>query len=190
MRRALFDFLRHKTLRRLLRVIEHALAAVGAVFIAYHVAFDLSVMTSGSMSPTLKGEGREGSDHILTEKVSYWFRGPRRWEIVTFLSEEGERRTKRVVGLPGETVSLTSDGLVVSGASVAFPEALAFLQYYPYGNLRRGASVPCGDGYYVLGDDSRDSDDSRYNGPVARDAIIGRTWLRAWPPARFGSVNP
>lgn len=190
MRAEALKSLRNKTLRRLFRALEHGFAVVGVLFVVYYAAFDLAVVTSPSMSPTLKGEGREGSDRVLTEKVSYWFRGPRRWEVVTFLNKEGEQRMKRAVGLPGETVSFARDELVVNGARVARPESLASLQYYPYGNLHGGATVPCRDGYYVLGDDSRDYDDSRYNGPVGQDAIIGRAWLVVWPPARLGFVSP
>ena len=48
----------------------------------------------------------------------------------------------------------------------------------------------CGDGYFVLGDDTRDSQDSRFEGPVERRRIVGRVWLRIWPPRRIGWVNP
>jgi hypothetical protein len=42
----------------------------------------------------------------------------------------------------------------------------------------------------VLGDDSKDSQDSRWEKPVTRDAIVGRAWLVVWPLKRFGFVNP
>jgi type IV secretory pathway protease TraF len=47
----------------------------------------------------------------------------------------------------------------------------------------------CGDDYYVLGDNSKDSDDSRFNGPVRRDEIVGRTWAILGPRARVGFIN-
>ena len=49
--------------------------------------------------------------------------------------------------------------------------------------------MPCGSGYYVLGDDLKDSDDSRFNGPVPADRIMGRAWLIVWPMKRLGWVR-
>jgi hypothetical protein len=51
-------------------------------------------------------------------------------------------------------------------------------------------SAACGAGYYVLGDCSADSDDSRYNAPVRPDQLIGRAWLILAPGGRRGFVNP
>jgi type IV secretory pathway protease TraF len=56
--------------------------------------------------------------------------------------------------------------------------------------LTGGRSAECGRGYYVLGDYTKDSNDSRYEGPVSPERIIGRPWLRVWPPGRMGFVNP
>lgn len=49
--------------------------------------------------------------------------------------------------------------------------------------------VDCGEGYFGLGDDSMDSDDSRIEGPIPPNWIVGRAWLIVQPWARFGLVN-
>ena len=59
--------------------------------------------------------------------------------------------------------------LVIDGREVACPASLD-IKYLRFGNLIEGKPIPCGDGYYVLGDDLKDSDDSRFNGPVPRPA--------------------
>ena len=176
--------------RRLPRLIEHGFALVGAALLLYFLAFDLSVMVSPSMSPTLQGHGAEDGDWVLTEKLAYRVRRPRRWEVVTFLADRHEQRMKRVVGLPGETVGLAQGEVVISGAAVPRPDSLKPIKYYAYGQFARGRTADCGDGYFVLGDDSKDSLDSRFEGPVDRDAIVGRAWLVVWPPKRIGFVNP
>ena len=176
--------------RGALRQAEHALATVGLLFLVYHAGFDVSVMVSPSMSPTLQGTSAEDGDRVLTERISYRLRGPRRWELVAFRNRNGERVMKRVVGLPGETVSVQDGEVVVDGSALPRPTALKELKYYAYGNLHRGKSVACEDGYYVMGDDSKDSQDSRYEGPVNPDKIMGRPWLIVWPPERLGFVNP
>jgi signal peptidase I len=179
-----------KAAKRLPRLIEHGFALVGAVLLLYMLAFDLSVMVSPSMSPTLRGEGLADGDWVLTEKLAYRVRRPRRWEVVTFFTREHQQRMKRVVGLPGETVALVDEELVIDGTAVPRPACLASLKYYAWGHLSRRRTVACGDGYFVLGDDSKDSQDSRYEGPLDRSAIVGRAWLVVWPPKRIGFVNP
>lgn len=174
-----------------LRWGEHALAILGGLLVVYHVGFDTSVVVSSSMAPTLRGTSREEGEWVLLEKVSYWFRPPRRWEVVSFIDEEFNIQvTKRVVGLPGESVSLRDDRLHIDGEAVPVPESLGHLKYMQSGNLRRGRSVPCGDGYYVLGDDSMDSEDSRFTGPIARSSIRGRVWLVVSPLSAARFVNP
>lgn len=176
----------------LFRWARNALAIVGLTFIVYHLCFNVSVVVSDSMAPTLQGEHRTmaQADWVLSEKVSYWFRKPRRWEVVRFRQADQTEVAKRIVGLPGETVSVRDLKLVIDGSVVPRPESLPFLRYYAWGNLNNGKEYSCGDGYYYLGDDSRDSLDSRFEGTVQEDEILGRAWLIIWPPSRMGFVSP
>ena len=178
-----------QVLRWVLRKAEHGFAAIGVAFVLYRGGLDLSVMVSGSMSPTLQSTSSEIGDYVLTEKLSYWFRHPRRWEVVTFRNGEGLQVMKRVVGLPGETVSLRDHQVLIDESPIERPAGLAFLDYYAFGNLAGGGAAPCGQGYYVLGDDSRDSQDSRFEGPVDPERIRGRAWLIVWPLSRARFLN-
>jgi signal peptidase I len=164
-------------------------AVFGAIVAIYWLTLDISVVVSPSMSPTLQGTSVDNGDRVVTEKVSYWFRAPRRWEVITFTNAVGEKRMKRVAGLPGENVQmLTLRELLIDGQPIEIPPSLNN-KYLRYGNLKDGKPLPCGDGYYVLGDDLRDSDDSRFNGPTPATHVVGRAWLIVWPFARFGFVN-
>ena len=173
-----------------LRQVEHVFAALGVLFLVYHWCFELSVITSGSMAPTLQGESVEGGDWVLTEKVTYRFREPHRWEVVSFRRKDGVRIAKRVVGLQNEDVSLSYEEkwVMIDGKAVERPENLDFLEYYSYGNMSKGKVVTCDGGYYVLGDDSKDSYDSRFDGVLAPERITGRAWMVVWPPSRMGFV--
>lgn len=175
--------------RRAGRWGEHLLATIGLLLIVYHVGFELNVIVSPSMSPTLQGTSKHNGDWILTERVTYWFRDPRRWEVVRFDMTDGTRVMKRVVALPGESVTLNRHDLMINGEHVPQPESLAEIKYYPYGNISQGREVTCTNGYFLLGDDSMDSQDSRYEGPIPEAEIAGRVWLRVWPLSRFGRVN-
>ncbi len=177
-------------LRRLGRAIESALAATGACFIIYHLCFRASVITSESMAPTLRGTSVETGDLVLEERVTYLFRDPRRWEIVAFDHPWGMRIMKRVVGLPGERVTLAEGKPVIDGEPAPMPAKIATLEYLAYGNLSKGRTAECGEGYYVLGDFSRDSQDSRFDETIRPERIKGRAWLILWPLSRMGFVNP
>lgn len=172
------------------RAVEHALAVVGGGFILYHLFFDLSVMTSPSMAPTLQGSSLTNGDWILSERLTLLFRDLQRWEIVTFENEEGLRIMKRVVGLPHESVSLEQNRIHINGEPQPRPAHLRAVRYYPFGNLSTRRSVACGEGYYVLGDNSRDSQDSRFEGPVAPKQIRGRACCILWPPSRITWLHP
>jgi len=170
--------------------MEHLLATLGALLLIYHVGFDLTVMVSPSMSPTLQGTRPEDGDWVLMERVSYWFRKPRRWEVVAFLNTDGTPVMKRVVGLPGERIHLRDGQVEINGEVVPFPASIANLRYFPYGTLANRRPADCGGGYFVLGDDTQDSQDSRYEGTVALPKIRGRSWLIVWPLSRIRFVTP
>jgi signal peptidase I len=182
--------LSRRLLRRIFIWFRNTLAFFGLICFIYFVAFDLTKVVSNSMAPTLKGDGNAGSDWILSEKISYWFRYPRRWEIMQFITSDFMIVAKRVVGLPGELVSIEDREVAINGSLVPTPASIEFLKYFAYGRLQRGRQAACNEGYFVLGDDSRDSDDSRFEGPIQWNQVRARVWLRVWPLSRFGFVNP
>src|SRR5687768_17331611 len=153
--------------RRAFHFVRNCLALVGLLLVIYVIGFDLSVMQSGSMTPTLLGEpNAAGNDRVLCEKVSYWFRNPQRYDIVRFRNKDAVDVMKRVAGLPGENVAVRDGFLVINGQPLPRPPQLNFVHYYGFAKLFKGKECPCGPrGYFVLGDDSRDSQDSRYDGP-------------------------
>lgn len=173
-----------------LRQIEHAFAVIGVMWVLFHFTLMSSVIVSPSMSPTLQGQKWAEGDRVLTELVSYRFRQPRRWEVVAFRRPDGTIVMKRVVGLPGEKLQMGDKGeLVINGRDVERPASLSHLRYIPIGKLWGGRPVECQSGYFVLGDDAKDSEDSRYEGPIPAEWIVGRAWLITAPRSRFGWVN-
>jgi len=180
-------------LQRIFRVMERALAVVGLLAIVYHGGFNISSMTSGSMAPTLRGNSLTDGDVILSERFTYRFRHPHRWEVIMFRENEfGLQIMKRVVGLPGESVRLDDKAqmICINGIATPRPASLQAIRYLAYGNLADGKEANSNDGYYVLGDYSMDSQDSRWTGPVKPTQIMGRPWLIVWPPSRIRFVNP
>ncbi len=176
---------------KLFRFFRNVFAVIGLMYVVYSFCFDLSVITSDSMKPTLQGTWDTQQDYVLTEKVSYCFRDPHRWEIVKYpLKDEiGTIVMKRVVGLIGETVSIEEHWACINGKPVERPAHLDFLKYYGVGSLHNGKQVLCENGYFTFGDDNIDSYDSRFTGLVKKKDIEGRAWLIIWPPSRIGFVR-
>ncbi len=176
---------------RLRRVFEKACVVYVCVSIPLAVAFERGVMVSGSMAPTLKGS-RETGDMVLIDRVTYRFREPRRGELVYFLDIEGQCPIKRVVGLPGEVISIAGGRVVVDGQPLSYPAVFADLDYHNAGAFsspaRRFRVRP---GHvFVLGDDSADSFDSRYWGALDRKHVLGRAVAIVSPWHRIRTLRP
>jgi len=169
---------------------------------------DWNWVPSGSMKPTIL----EG-DLVLVNKLSYDLKvpftarhlvqwgDPARGDIVVFYSpRDGIRLVKRVVGLPGDTVELRDDVLLINGAALSYSpvdpagfkrdifedrspvvavEHLGSCDHYVMALPGRVAlrsfgpyAVPPGR-YFMMGDSRDNSTDSRFIGTVARDQIVG-----------------
>jgi signal peptidase I len=159
---------------------------------------------SESMVPTLRV-----GDRVLVNKFIYRFTEPERGDIVVFKSVEGgslppeenliERITdlfrsdgtreppredliKRVVGVPGDEISVRKGRLVVNGEPQREPYVN---KKYPDRSFSAPITVPKGH-VFVMGDNRTNSQDSRVFGPVPERNIEGEAFLRFWPPDRIG----
>ena len=143
---------------------------------------------SSSMHPTLM----EG-DKLFVSKFIYRFREPSRWEIMVFKYPEDPKKDfiKRVVAFEGETVELRSGSIYINGAEQELPDDLKGNYYYnqePFAGAGQEIVVPVNT-YFVLGDNSLSSRDSRYWGFVPRKYLVGKAFVRWWPPGRMGRLD-
>ena len=142
---------------------------------------------SGSMRPTLT----EG-DRILVTKILFRLRPPQRGEIVVFRSPENPKRPfiKRLIGLGGDHIEIRDGHVVVNGRVSDLP--IVNQTYYynqgAYGQEKQIIDVPSGS-YYVLGDNSASSQDSRFWGFVAKRLMIGKALYIFWPPWRMRQLQ-
>jgi signal peptidase I len=145
---------------------------------------------SGSMEPTL-----QIGDRILVNKLSYHFHGVNRGDIVVFSRPPAENcggpevndLVKRVIGLPGDVLSLSNHEVYVDGKRLdeswlPAPEQGNTFAGPSNSNFALGQSyrVPAND-YFVMGDNRNDSCDSRYWGPITKSLIVGKVEVRVWP---------
>ena len=173
--------------------IEWVVLIAAALLIAFLIKtflFQAFYIPSGSMEPTLKI-----GDRVLVNKLSYDFHDVHRGDIIVFkappLAQSGNIQdlVKRVIGLPGETVTTRADGNVyINGRRLNEP-------YLPKDTPTDMSDVPPGCGHpaagpgcvvpagriLVLGDNRTESKDGRVFGPITESSIIGRVFVRIWP---------
>jgi len=145
----------------------------------------------------------DAGDHVLINTLSYDLRIQQpgaegqalldlalhpieRGDVIAFgrgAGDDSRIYLKRVIGLPGEIVSIERGVVSIDGSIVA-PDYEASRDAADMAPLK----VPAG-AYFVLGDNRGDSDDSRAFGPVPAAAIIGRAALVIWPPARVRAIR-
>jgi signal peptidase I len=162
---------------------------------------------SESMVPTLKV-----GDRVLVNKLVYRIHEPRRGDIIVFIENPGPKKSflgrvrsflteglgvtkpaskdfiKRVIALPGEKIQI-KNGVV----TITPKEGNPFQLNEPYLNQESKDvsdfpqfTVPA-DTYFVMGDNRANSADSRTAlGPIRREVIVGRAFIRIWPLGRFG----
>ena len=132
-----------------------------------------------SMRPTL-----EDGEYILVNKLAYKTGQPERGDIVVFVFpiNPQEDLIKRVIGLPGESVSVHNGVVSVNGLPLAEPYISSPPTYdgdwvVPEGQL------------FVLGDNRNDSRDSHQWGLLPIENVIGRAVLIYWPPEQWQVIN-
>jgi signal peptidase I len=98
--------------------------------------------------------------------------------------ESSETFIKRVVGLPGDRISIR-DGHVIRNGHVEQDPYIIQCNGAASCNFQGTITIPHGD-YYMMGDNRPDSEDSRFWGPVPKAWIIGKAFFTYWPPGRIG----
>jgi len=154
-------------------------AVVVAVLINLFLA-QSTVVHGHSMEANLQSDQR-----IVIEKISYYFHGPRRGDIVVLRLPdwEGDPLIKRVIGLPGERVEIRDGKVLIDGAPLEEP----YLDQPTLGTWEPQIVPPFH--VFVMGDNRAASNDSRYFGTVPIESIWGRAWLRYWPPAEMSFLR-
>lgn len=141
----------------------------------------------GSSMETTLSDG----DNLIVDKISYRFKDPQRFDIIVFpfQYEDNTFYIKRIIGLPGETVQIDTEGRIYINDEL-LDESYGREVIKDPG--RAILPVTLGeDEYFVMGDNRNNSTDSRTDlvGNIHRSDIIGRAWVRIYPFDSFGVLK-
>jgi signal peptidase I len=154
-----------------------AIAVVSILFILIFIAQSFLVKGT-SMDPTL-----QDGERLIVDKITYKFRSPKTGEIIVFKypGDPSKKFIKRVIGEPGDSVSIRDSKLYVNYQPLEEPYILEKMES-DYDNVE----VPDGT-LFVLGDNRNGSRDSRYPdvGFVPLKNVVGRADLIFWPLTKF-----
>lgn len=177
-----------KKLQSVKRIIEFVkepvLAILAAVLLICFVISHTHVPTESMMPTILPG------DHFIVNRLPYYYRNPRRGEIVVFVKED-DYLIKRVIGLPGDEIDIIDDQVYVNGEAL---DETAYLvdemETYKFTgtNVTYPYIVP-EHAYFVMGDNRKNSSDSRVFGAVSESMIVAEARLRIWPINKWGIVK-
>lgn len=166
-----------------------AIAVVAAMVIKNYVIINANI-PSGSMENTILP-----GDDIFGFRLAYTFSDPKRGDIVIFNAPDNpsEKYIKRVIGLPGETVTIEDAQVYIDGEPLEEDYLKSATVEGEVWTTNAGPyefKVP-ENSYLLLGDNRNGSSDARVweHTYVSKDAIIGKAILRYYPFDRFGLVK-
>lgn len=165
-------------------ILTFSMAILLALVLKNYVIINATVPT-GSMEHTI-----EPGDDLFGLRLSYRFSEPKRGDIIIFKfpDDESQKYVKRVIGLPGEKVTITEGKVYINDSEEPLTEDY-LKEEWVQATGPFEFEVP-EDGYLVMGDNRNDSYDARYweNTYVTRDEIIGKAYFIYYPFSRFGSL--
>ncbi|MDD4910010.1 MAG: signal peptidase I [Candidatus Omnitrophica bacterium] len=175
--------------------LEALVVAAAIAFLISTFIVQLFKIPTGSMTPTL-----QAGDRIVVNKFIYGaklpfvfknipaLRPPKRGDIMVFIFPGADKKDyiKRVIALPGESVEIKGGMVYINGRPLK-DEPFNRVYYYSKGDFSREGHklVVPENSFFVLGDNSAISFDSRWWGCVDRKYVLGKAIAIFWPPFRI-----
>ena len=184
--------------RRRLRPVVEAFLRFGPFYKLAETLTSVRFVVQGeSMEPSFRRD-----QYVLVSRMAYRRREASRGDVVVlhYPRQPGRNYIKRIVGLPGEKVRVEGSRVFIDGRLLEEPYLQAegppgksntpLRSATPGGSLDRPDEWSLGERQYlVLGDNRSNSHDSRSFGPLGGELIVGKAWIRYWPPGEWGIIR-
>ncbi len=168
-------------------IVKFTLIAVAIVIpIRMYVAQPF-IVSGASMDPTFTS-----GQYLVVDQLTYHFADPKRSDVIIFKYPRNPKifYIKRIIGLPGETVNMQAGKVTI--INTEHPEGFDFDDSHVVAAHRSADNLEITLGpteYFVMGDNRKESSDSRVWGPLEKKYIVGRPFIRLLPPTKL-SVFP
>ncbi len=133
-------------------------------------------------------------DYLIVNEILYRFKEPQRGEVIVFKNPENIKQyfIKRVIALPGESIRIEDGSIYIKKVGDDVFNKINEKEYLSkdlktYGNSSETTLLE--DEYFVMGDNRGNSRDSRFFGPLKRDLVVGRVWVRGFPFNQISLFN-
>ncbi len=130
------------------------------------------------------------NEYLIINEISYRFTEPQRGDVIVFKNPENETQffIKRVIALPKETIKIEEGDIYIRTQGEENFIKINESDYLPeitktFGNIKEIKLT--NDEYFVLGDNRKNSKDSRIIGPIKENLIMGKAWIRGFPIDRI-----
>jgi signal peptidase I len=163
------------------------IAVIAMLLFRYFIA-EPFIVSGDSMVPTYHNH-----EYLVINKLGYRINKPERGEVIVFRFPQNTKEffIKRIIGLPGEKVKVDGGHVVIYNTE--HPEGKTLDEpYLPSQNITFGDSkiITLGsDEYFVLGDNRLQSSDSRLWGILPANDIVGKVFVRVFPPQEFKLIT-
>ena len=136
------------------------------------------IVSGASMEPNF-----QNGNYLIIDRISYTaIEEPKRYEVIIFKYPKNPSKyfIKRIIGLPGETVELKNKDIIIKNTDIkdGFSIDQSYIKNF---SNDEGTYILNKDEYFMMGDNRTASSDSRIWGPLPKDLIVGRVWLRLLP---------
>ncbi len=157
-------------------VLSLAIAVIVALTLRFFV-FEFIRVDGESMLPTL-----ENNEYVFMERVTYWFSGPKRGDIVIcHFPGSPDTYVKRVIGVGGDRLRVTNGVLYIN-------DTANYDYFSGVMNMNMNELTVPEDSVFVMGDNRNNSTDSRMVGALSLDMILGEAVFIIWPLDNIGGI--
>jgi len=138
------------------------------------------IVSGASMSPTF-----ESGEYLVVDELSYRFRSPARGEVIIFKFPDDPKKyfIKRIIGLPGDTVTIRGENVYIKEADGV--EKILSEPYVLHKSTGSGTRTLSDGEYFMMGDNRSASHDSRSWGALPEENIVGVAFVRLFPLPRI-----
>ncbi len=164
----------------LIRELIETIALTLIIFLVIRFAAQSFRVDGASMEP-----GLHTDEFVIVDKMSYLFQAPQRGDVIVFHYPRDTSKDfiKRIIALPGDTIRITSNSVIVDGQTLHEPY-ISHPSNFENNTWKLGR-----DQFFVMGDNRENSLDSRSWGLLDRSYIIGRAVAVYWPVNDWELIN-